>query len=161
MVVNTSIEDGSFLFFETTVTERETGDGRVVDISMQPVKTDLIFDDGSPRPDARAPVGDPLEVTDVAVTEAEFQADFGTVRIDPEANPITGGVIEATFTLDGQVVSDEHFCGDVLGNVSIPLALPLEGSTFAAVRHDGDLTEVTEFAWNCGNIFGEADGADQ
>lgn len=160
MVVNTPIEDGSFLLFETTVTERGTGDERVVDITMQPLKTDVDLDN-NPRPDPRTPVGDPLEVTDVPVTNGEFEADFGTVRVAPEANPLTGGLIEATFTLDGQVVSDERACGEVLGNVTIPLALSLDGSTFAAIRHDGDLTEVTEFPWSCGNIFGQADGADQ
>lgn len=37
---------------------------------------------------------------------------------------------------DGDVV--EVFCGDAAGNITVPLTLPLEGSTFAAVRIDPD-----------------------
>jgi len=64
---------------------------------------------------------------------------FGVV-LPGNANPVQPGLnAEADFELvsdiclDGGVTVD-FFCGEAKGNITVPLTLPLEGSTFGAVR---------------------------
>lgn len=148
LAINTTL--GGPILFETTIAVREAATGRLFDIEMQPLKTDFLPepDDDQPRADARAPVGDPLEATDVSFVEGSFTVDFGEVRVDPEADAVAPLELIATLVLDGAVISEDEFCGCLQGDLTVPINLDLEGSTFGAVRTDDVAT--AEISMACG-----------
>jgi hypothetical protein len=61
-------------------------------------------------------------------------ADFGSIAIAGEANPISGTEITADITLLGQLLSDQLLCGEVEGSITAPIALDLTGSTWGSLR---------------------------
>jgi hypothetical protein len=79
-------------------------------------------------------VGGLLQYDDVVIDlVGEFELDMGLVMVSGEANPITGGDIEATLQLIGHLVDPDAMCGDVQGMLTSPLEYDLVGSTFAAI----------------------------
>jgi len=94
---------------------------------------------------------EPLAIKDGMSTvgvenEGTFELD-GTNLMTPafhvvlpgEADPVSPGLkAEADIIFEGRVcvedMSVKSFCGAASGNITIPLTLPLEGSTFGAVR---------------------------
>jgi hypothetical protein len=85
----------------------------------------------------------PLTGADVTFPNSTIPADgnwtvqLGTISVPGEANPITvGNVIEAqNVALTGSVCGGRDFlCGTVTGDVTKPLPLPLEGSTWTLQR---------------------------
>lgn len=111
----------------------EDGTGGTMDIDFQPLSLDV----GSTTA-PREFVGDVIEVNDIPVDETgSFTADLGTLTVTGAANPITGSDITATLVLQGNIRSEDFWCGSVTGNVSSPIDLDLQGSTFAAVRVPG------------------------
>jgi hypothetical protein len=78
------------------------------------------------------------------------------------ANPITGGDIVATLTIEGAIQSEDLWCGTVDGMATSPISLPLAGSTFAATRIEAtDAASLpTEVVYACpagGDEGGETD----
>jgi hypothetical protein len=107
---------------EVALTDNGDGTG-TVQISSQPLhKTE------------RTPVGEPLTDEDVAVDRSgQFQPTFsGTVVGD--ADPVLGADLVATMVLDAIILSEDVWCGILNGEVTQPLNLSLDGSTFAAIR---------------------------
>lgn len=141
---------GGPLLFEVTVEATDTEN--VFDFTVQGLKTDIIPGSTNPRPDARAPTGDPISVTGVDTTGGRFEVVLGSpqapVGVPGDANPITGSDITAYLALQGVAVSLEEFCGTVTGMVIDPLPLDLVGSTFGAVQTD-DVTTVAEIPVMC------------
>lgn len=107
---------------EVEFTDNADGTGSL-DISL----TALRYED-------RMPTGEPLVATDVVVNNAgQFQATFEG-DMPGDANPITGSTLTATVTLIGIINSEDSWCGQATGEVTRPTKVPLEGSTYAAIR---------------------------
>ena len=102
--------------------------------SMDLTLTPLTLDVGS-RTEPREPLGTMFEYSDIPVLAGCFTVALGQVDIPGLANPITGSDITATVTLNGCFVGAD-FCGDAVGQITVPLDLDLTGSTFAAVEAD-------------------------
>ncbi|WP_437315608.1 hypothetical protein [Sorangium sp. So ce385] len=86
--------------------------------------------------DRRTPTGPSVEVGPYALSEdGTFTAELPTIVVPGNANPISGGELEATITLSGTLCEPADFvCGDVTGTVARPVNLNLKGSTFAMER---------------------------
>jgi len=155
--IATSLAPTTPLYFDTTVTVDENF---VVNFSFQPVKTDLDpFAGNMPRPDARTPVGDPIVVGNVQLTEeGTFSVTLTDANVAGAANPISGGDIVATIELSGFVTSATAFCGTAAGQVSQPTLLNLAGSTFGAGIVDDDTIGDFEPIAKCeGGVIPEPD----
>jgi hypothetical protein len=157
MAVSTTLSPANELFIEATVTVDASGDTAA--FVLQPLKTDESRP-GRPRDDPRVPVGDAITVNDVPVTGGSFTIEVGEIAISGQANPITGSNILADLTLIGVVIDDDTFCGTVNGDVLQPLQNNVDGSSFGAIRYDGDFTEIGDaFLARCpeGNGGGDPD----
>ena len=85
----------------------------------------------------RTPVGTPIETEAVPVNpDGSFVLPFGNVAVTGEANPISGGDIEADLTLNGQIRQSDYICGDIVGDLLQPTSFNLEGTTVGLVRVD-------------------------
>ncbi|AGP40819.1 hypothetical protein BE04_17515 [Sorangium cellulosum] len=86
--------------------------------------------------DRRTPTGPSVDVGPYALSEdGTFAAELPTIVVPGNANPISGGELEATITLSGRLCAPADFvCGDVTGTVARPISLDLKGSTFAMER---------------------------
>ena len=89
--------------------------------------------------DRRTPVGQPVTIGPLPLSpDGAVHAEFPPLVVTGEANPITGGEIEAQVTLDARFCGDTDFhCGSVSGSVTPPIPLDLTGSTFAMERVQG------------------------
>lgn len=106
------------------------GSGGTMDLTLQP----LSLDPGQTLT-PREPVGDPFMFADIPVDAAgTFVLDTGEITLPGAANPISGSPIVATIILNGNIQSEDLWCGTADGMVTSPINNPLEGSTFAAVR---------------------------
>jgi hypothetical protein len=78
--------------------------------------------------------------------EGELTADLPPITTVAPANPLTNREIEADVALTGQVCAGSDFhCGYVTGEVTQPLQLALDGSTWTMERvTDGDPTTYPE-----------------
>lgn len=83
----------------------------------------------------------------------EFEAPTFPVVLPGNANPVQAGLnAEADLTLSGSVCllegkkAVDSFCGTAAGNITVPLTLPLEGSTFGAIRIEEGKPWPTSFA---------------
>ena len=157
LAIATSLAPTTPLYFDTTVTVDENF---MVNFSFQPVKTDLDPTAGNdPRSDARTPVGDPIVVENVQLTEeGTFSVTLTDANVAGSANPISGGDIVATIELSGFVTSATTFCGTAAGEVSQPTLLNLAGSTFGAGIIDDDSIGTFEPIPKCeGGVIPEPD----
>lgn len=85
----------------------------------------------------RTPVTGAADLTIAGIpvgADGRFSVDVGTVTIPGAANPLEAGDIVASLVLKGRLASADVICGDVQGQVTEPLALDLDGSTFAFAR---------------------------
>ena len=70
------------------------------------------------------------------------------------ANPVTGADIEATLRMIATIIDEGFYCGDIEGDLSVPFALDLKGSTFAAVRIEDPAMLPLDVTVNCkGDTF--------
>ncbi len=104
-----------------------TGEG-TISVEFQP----LSLDQGSSS-EPREEVGDAL-VVESNVEAGNFILDFGVTMVTGAANPLTGADITADIVLTGGIRGMDGWCGSLTGEVSSPIQLDLEGSTFAATR---------------------------
>ncbi len=126
-----SPETPVLLVMSTTAVAND--DGIVVTFVMQAISAT----------DRMTPVGPALPPETLTVAaDGTFSANVQEVTIDGRANPITGTEIFGTIAFGGRFCSSrppdenlvEFACGDVTGMLERPLAIPLEGSTFALQR---------------------------
>ena len=98
----------------------------------------------------RAPVGTPIETEAVPVNaDGSFELPFGNVAVTGEANPISGGDIEADLTLKGQIRQSDYICGDIVGDLLQPTSFNLKGTTVGLVRVDNADFEGIEPSLAC------------
>jgi hypothetical protein len=140
------------LLFETEVTAE--ADGQFT-FSFQPLSTDeVIAVDGTrtPRENPRQPVGAPVIVPDIAISEAGgFALTIADIRVVGDANPHTGRDILADINLEQAAFRDSNFaCGNVTGTVREPIVLSLAPSQFAMGRLGPDgVSATTAVARKC------------
>ena len=104
--------------------------------------------------DRTTPAGDALPVIPLDVPAGgAFVADLGELHIPGNADPVLpGSAIVGTVTLSGTLCGAEptvsFLCGDASGNVTLPVAIGLAGSswTLARVPASGELPDI---AINC------------
>jgi len=112
----------------TTFTANPDGGGQL-DVELQPLSLDVL---STTMP--REFVGDVIPLSFPVDESGGFTADLGELAVTGAANPITGSDIVATLTLTGAIQDENVYCGIAEGDVTVPTAIPLAGSTFAAVR---------------------------
>ncbi len=141
LVISTTLAPDLPLQYDVTVVQTANGGGALLDISMQPLTLDV----GSTTT-PRLPLGAPLVFDDVAVAaDGSFSIDVGQLDIDGLTNPVTGSDATAqNVVLDGQLVSDDSWCGTVTGDLTVPLMFDLGGTTFAGTGYVGALPAVSE-----------------
>ena len=141
-----------FNFYTETTFTPEPGGGGKLNLSLHALKL---------APSGKAPpatvssagvVGEKKEVPaagpNVAAADGRYTIELGTTTVPGEANPITGRpvVIEAA-KLTG-FFGTERFCARLNGNVTQPIALPLEPEKnicqFVPIK-DGDPTPTFTF----------------
>jgi hypothetical protein len=105
--------------------------GGTVDIEMQP----LALDTGSTTT-PRTFFGPPLVFPGVPVTpDGTFAIPVGILSVAAECNPLFFIAAQANnVTFSAQVLDADDICGTVTGMLVFPVANPLDGTTFAAVR---------------------------
>jgi len=146
--LSTVVDTEKPIYFDTTVVVDV--DAQTIDLSFQPLTAD-VNSAGEARADARDPVGDAITAEDVPYEDdGTWVADLGEVTMVGDANAVTFRDIVATLTLSGRVDSADFFCGTVAGDVTIPLPIPLAGSTFASVRvDDGVFVGIDDAPYAC------------
>jgi hypothetical protein len=105
--------------------------------------------------DGRTPVGQKVSLGPFQVDQnGAYRAAIRDLRVVGAANPVTGGDIAADLVLSGSLCGDgSFFCGTVTGNVTKPLPLDLEGSTFTFTRIDSTTDLPDRPAIDCaGNL---------
>jgi hypothetical protein len=124
------------------VTSKASDAGLVLDMTLQGLSR---LDETSPvgDPNAAMPVGDPIVLTNLAVAaDGSFSWDLGTITLVGAANPISGGDVETTLVLAGELCGAERLgfvCGSATGLVAKPIPdFELEGG-FTMQLIDGDL----------------------
>ncbi len=88
--------------------------------------------------DRKTPVGDPIEVKDIAIApDGSIDSPLGDVAVTGAANPISKGInILATIdSIDGRFCNTGGFyCGTVTGKVTKPFPFDLAGSTWTMTK---------------------------
>jgi hypothetical protein len=93
-------------------------------------------------------VGDPLVATDAPVSsDATFDLPL-TGLLPAAANPVSGTDANIDAMMQGQLVDADHMCGTLTGTAG---ALPLEGTTWAAIRVAG--ADVTMLPNSCAALM--------
>lgn len=92
----------------------------------------------------QTPVGDPLTTTGRDIgTDAHFTAPLMGEVAGP-ANPVTQTAVFVNANLAAEIRSADFVCGTATGNAG---SLPLDGTTWAAVRITGD--ELPQYVYRC------------
>ncbi|WP_437997456.1 hypothetical protein WMF26_42880 [Sorangium sp. So ce185] len=114
------------IVFVADLTTEASDDGLSFSMTFQPLEA----------ADRRTPTGPSVDVGPFALSEdGTFAAELPTIVVPGNANPISGGELEATITLSGTLCAPADFvCGAVTGTVARPISLDLKGSTFAMER---------------------------
>jgi hypothetical protein len=102
--------------------------------------------------DRATPVGAPISVGPFLVDAAgNFRAELPGLTVSGEANPITPGApIAADLVLSGNLCATSgFFCGSVSGQVTSPIMLGLDGSTFTLTLVDSGGDIPTQPAVDC------------
>jgi hypothetical protein len=132
--------DGQYVFALSAVIARETPILFLTQVAGQssPPSIQLEFQPLSAA-DRRTPVGQPVTIGPLPLMpDGTLSAQLPPLVVAGEANPITGGEIEAQVTLNGRLCGGTDFqCGSVTGSVTRPIPLDLMGSTFAMERVQG------------------------
>lgn len=117
-------EDRIIQFRATFTMTPVTANTATMDVSAQPL---TVAD--------HTPVGDAFTAANQEVaTDATFHAPF-TGTLPGAANPVSGTDAVVNAVLQAQIKTDQFLCGSLSG-VAGPL--PLDGTTWAAVRITGD-----------------------
>jgi len=83
--------------------------------------------------------------------DGNWSADLGEITVPGAANPITyGSDIVATSSISGQICGGRDFlCGDLKGQASKPLTIPLDGSTWTLAKLPAPNTLPEKIYINC------------
>jgi hypothetical protein len=122
LALSAKISPQSPFLFLTTVTTFAGAGGSQVLWTLQPLAA----------ADRTTMVGSPIQFEPFTVEpNGSFFTEQGPLDVVGEANPITSTDITADVTLAGELCGAQDFhCGAAGGAVTIPVSLPLDGSTF-------------------------------
>ncbi len=110
------------ILFDASLTVDTTGEPWQLSASLTPLD------------EQRAPVPPALEGTAELGEDGSFVLDFGEVILPGTANPILPGLdVTTTLIFEGCTLSATVGCGNVDGMISVPVGVPLVGSTFGVV----------------------------
>ena len=100
--------------------------------------------------DDQDPLADPalVETTISLDAEGRFEMVADPLSLSPAVLG-TADPVDAIVRLQSQTRSTELFCGTVLGSVTSPLELNLDGSNFAATRDDEGSLTIEEIPFRC------------
>lgn len=62
--------------------------------------------------------------------DGTFEADFGTITVPPETNPISGSELVAEVQILGTLCPGDYFCGPANGTILMPVMLDIDGSAW-------------------------------
>ncbi|MCA9674221.1 MAG: hypothetical protein H6708_09505 [Kofleriaceae bacterium] len=132
LAVRPNLPEDRILQFRTTLTlTAVTANTGLIDINAQPLS---VAD--------QTPVGDAFVVTQENVaSDATFEAPF-VGMLPAEANPVSGSNAQVNAQMQAQLRTDNFVCGTLTGQAG---ALPLDGTTWAAVRITGDTLPTAIF----------------
>jgi hypothetical protein len=131
LAIQTSLGMPLRLVVNTTTTATEAGG--TVDLTFQPLIAEncVAGMGGQDAGETLPPLSDVTVNPDGTFELAQLAATTPGV-----ANPITCGDILADIEFFGCIQSEDFICGTVGGMVMEPIPLPLDGSTFGAVKID-------------------------
>ncbi len=117
------------IVFLATVTSTDGASGLDISMSLQPLSA----------MDRMTAVGDPIVFNYTAGMDGSFMSAPQTIAVAGAANPLTGTDITAeNVVLSGSFCTPAEFlCGSVAGEVTAPVMLSLENSTFTMQRVTG------------------------
>ncbi len=150
--VSSTLDREKPLYLQATI----TANGDTYDFTFQPLTSDIAFDEDFneiPRDNPRVATGTPIVTSGVEIgADGVFEVTASDITVTGDANPISGRDIRGTITLTG-TLGPLNACGDVSGDIVEPLALSLNGSTFAARRTgESDPNEIDPVLYNCDEI---------
>lgn len=131
---------GSPVFFHALVT---SSDDSHASIALQ----SYIQDNGAPT-NMLTPNG-PFVLEATVDGAGAFSTDMVTVTLPPGAQ-ITATDVVLDLALVGSFGDSNTFCGEALGEITMPLNSSIDGSTFAATRIADAMTLPAEIPTNCG-----------
>ncbi|GMV40525.1 MAG: hypothetical protein AMXMBFR64_22410 [Myxococcales bacterium] len=124
------ISPTSVLQFTTVVTWTPNDDpttGGKLKFDLQPIQV-------APGQVTREPVGGIIVGNADVAADGSFEMDLGEQDVTGLANPISGSDITATLKLKGKIRDSDTLCGTVEGDVTAPIQVGLNGSTFGMTR---------------------------
>ncbi len=66
--------------------------------------------------------------------DGSFEADWGTIMIPGETNPLTDSALTANVVILGSLCSGDFLCGAANGQVTMPVMLGIDGSKWSMTR---------------------------
>ncbi|MEZ4219354.1 MAG: hypothetical protein R3B13_00405 [Polyangiaceae bacterium] len=113
----------------TTVTSKDNGGALQMEWNMQPLKWE----------DRTTPIGDPIKLVADVAADGTFDIDPAPLDLVGEANPLSHSPLTADISsLAGKVCDlDGFYCGTIDGDVSKPIPLSIDGSTWTMVKVTG------------------------
>lgn len=109
--------------FRATLTNTEAE----FSLSLQPLHAD----------DRSSDVDSPFMLGPFALNmDGTFEADFGTITIPPDTNPVSGSELVADVVLLGKLCPADFLCGKANGMVTSPAPIPLDGSDWTMEKLD-------------------------
>jgi len=140
------------IYIELTI----AANGGAYDFTFQPLNADVLIDDNGnpfPNPNARTPIGASIVASgvDIDATSGDFIAIAENIRVEGEANPLTGRDIAGDIELNGSFNSNGGGCGAGAGQIREPLSLSLASSTFVFTRQSGSYLDIDPVAYTCAN----------
>lgn len=126
--------DGEYLFslvakqspkkpapLKATLTTTDGAAGLEFTLDMQPLSAeDRVSEVGSPFSLGPFPVND----------DGSFEADWGTISVPPDTNPLTSSELVAEVQIIGTLCPSEFFCGIANGDIVMPAPINIDGSTW-------------------------------
>lgn len=124
--------DGEYLFalvakqspgkpapLKATLTTADGAAGLEFSLSMQPLNAD----------DRVSEVGSVFTLGPFAVNgDGTFDADWGTISVPPETNPLTASELVAEVRISGKLCPGDFFCGPANGDIVMPAPINIDGS---------------------------------
>jgi hypothetical protein len=117
-----------------------------MDLSVQPIPMHARMWLATANPDADPPL---VETDSVVAADGTFVLHAEPLELAAGATPGLNTPVRANVVLHASTQSPSAWCGSATGDVIVPLALDLTGSTFAARRDDDGTLALTDVPQSC------------
>jgi hypothetical protein len=117
-----------------------------MDLTAQPIPMHARMWLLTANPDADPPL---VETDSVVATDGTFDLHAEPLELAAGATPGLNTPVRANVVLHAATQSPSAWCGTATGDVVVPLALDLSGSTFAARRDDDGTLALTDVPQSC------------